>query len=67
MLSAELRQQFINPNLFVYKTLEEANEYINNRVLLDVPSNQVNVALGIYQNALVHQIVNLLDSTEEHF
>ena len=67
MLSAELRQQFTNPNLFVYKSLEEANEYINNKVLLDVPSNQVNVALGIYQNALVHQIVNLLDSAEEHF
>ena len=67
MLSAELRQQFTNPNLFVYKTLEEANEYINNRVLLDVPANQVNIALGIYQNALVNQIVNLLDSAEEHF
>ncbi len=67
MLSTELRQQFINPNLFIFKTLEEANEYINNRVLLDVPANQVNVALGIYQNTLVHQIVNLLDSTEEHY
>ena len=67
MLSAELRQEFTNPNLFIFKTLEEANEYINNRVLLDVPANQVNVALGIYQNALVHQIVNLLDSAEEHF
>ena len=67
MLSAELRQQFTNPNLFTYKTLEEANEYINNKVLLDVPENQVNIALGIYQNALVNQIVNLLDATEEHF
>ena len=67
MLSTELRQQFTNPNLFIFKSLEEASEYINNRVLLDVPANQVNVALGIYQNALVHQIVNLLDSVEEHF
>ena len=56
MLPTQIIQKFKQNNVRTFGSLNEAKEFINNKILLDVPSNQVDIALDIFQNTLLEQL-----------
>ena len=56
MLPTQIIHKFKQHNVRTFGSLDEAKEFINNKILLDVPSNQVDIALGIFQNTLLEQL-----------